>query len=174
MRAEGGGVDLKVGWALPFDDVVAKFRFEKAEESHLEDRFDPKTGAKLDPERVVDVHAGEWIRLNGKEWPSEEWWDSSMEEFFEELGSVLGCSVSGFGGQEYGQIAFDLAGDPEVYAKDTSYDPHQDWSVGSAIYFGKLQEAMDSFKAVEVRDKLAGMGLEVGPVVVFMAMHVQE
>lgn len=174
MRAEGGGVGLKVGWSLPYDDVVRAFSFEREEVSHEEDRFDPKSGRKTGTEKVVDVVGGTCVRLNGKEWFLEEWWDASMEEFFEELGQTVGCAVSAFGGQEYGQVAFDLAGDPELYAKDSSYDPHPDWSVGPAVYLGKLQEAMDSFKAQEVRDKLAGLGLEAGPVVVFMAMSVQE
>lgn len=173
MRAEGGGVDVKVGFMVPYEDLVKPLTFEKAEESHLEDRFDPKTGAKLEPEKVVDVEAGPWVRLNGKEWPLEEWWDSAMEEFFEELGAHVGCGVSTFGGHHYGWVAFDLLGD-SCEVPNTSYDCHSDWSAGRALSLSKVVEMTTSFKGQEVRDKLRGMGLEIGEVLIFPALSVQE
>lgn len=179
MRAECGGVTLTVGFFLPWEDVCAALAFEQAEESHEEDRFDPKTGRKSGTETVVDREGGRYLRFEegGRAWYCPE--DSKPydlddeEAFLEELGARAGCGVATFGGGETWYVSFNLVGD-SCEVPGTSYDPHSDWSAGRALSLSKLVEMTSSFKGREVRDRLEGMGLKVGEVLVFPEMTVQD
>lgn len=172
MRAEGGGVDLQVGFMLEYAEVVKAFAFEKAEVSHEEDRFDPKSGKKTETEKVVDSEGGTWVRLNGVECNANgEWHDGELEPFFEELGAHLGCGVSTFGGGELGMVAFNLVGD-DANVPNTSYDPHQDWSVGSALDLEKLAGLWPELN--RVARKMRELGLQPSKPSVFAAMVVQD
>lgn len=179
MRAEGGGVSLKVGFFLPWEDVVKVLAYEREEVSHEEDRFDPKSGRKTGTEKVVDEEGGQYVRVteDGKSWFCPEDYkpyDLDDEEgLLEELGARVGCGVSTFGGGDLWMVAFDLLGD-SCEVPNTSYDPHPDWSAGRSISLGKLVEMTMSFKGQEVRDRLRGMGLEVGEVLIFPEVYVQD
>lgn len=192
MRAESGHANVMVGFFVPWAAVVAALAYERAEEAHDEPRFDGKTGQPVEPERVVDVEGGRWLRVTpeGGTWPCVGDPDDSptapfefegydipgvepTPDLFKELSQRVGCEVSYFGGGETWYVAFDIL-PPGCEVSNTSYDLPCDFSAGSALSFGKVVEAMTSFKAQEVRDRLRGMGLEVGEVLIFPALGIQD
>jgi hypothetical protein len=177
MRAECGNASLVVGFFLPWADVCAALAYEREEKSHLEERFDEKTGRKKKPVKVVDEEGGRYIRVSpeGQEWLCPEdtkpYELDDEEAFFEELGARVGCGVFHFGGGDVAYIAFDLLGD-SCSVPNTSYDVCDDWDAGSALSLSKVVETTSSFKGREVRERLEGMGLKVGEVLIFPALHV--
>lgn len=177
MRAECGNASLCVGFFLSWEEVVKALAYEREEVSHEEERFDAKTGGKVAPEKVVDEEGGRYVRVTegGQSWFCPEGskpHDLDDEDgFFEELGARVGCGVFHFGGGDVAYVAFDLLGD-SCNVPDTSYDVCDDWDAGSAISLGKMVEMTASFKGQEVRDRLEGMGLKVGQVLIFPALHV--
>ncbi len=74
------GIDYECGTAIGFrfthEELCKPFKQEVAEVSHLEDRFDPKTGKRIAPAVVVDVLGGESLFLDGEEF--EHWQDLSQ------------------------------------------------------------------------------------------------
>jgi len=179
--SEEGGTSLSVGFFMPYADALRPFAFEKAEVSHEEDRFHPKTGKKVGTEKVVDAEGGWYVKLPGDD---EEWGpvrlgddgeeqqgspaEDGTEEFLEALGGVLGCQVESFGG-ECPLVGFNVAlkGD---YADD-SYDATGRWSAGSSIYLSKVMEMGDRVKSLSKKMKALGFK-DLGKPVVYNALTV--
>jgi hypothetical protein len=46
-----------VGYQFPLEEVLGPFVVRTPEESHLEPRYDPKTGAPVDPVKIIDRHS---------------------------------------------------------------------------------------------------------------------
>jgi hypothetical protein len=179
--SEEGGTSLSVGFFMSYADALRPFTFERAEESHEEDRFDAKTGKKVGTETVVDVEGGTYVKLPG----SDESWgpvqlgdgedeemgspgEDGTEEFLEALGHILGCQVEHFGGQ-YSLVGFNVAvkGD---YADD-SYDPTSRFSAGSSIYLSKAMEMGDRAKSLSKKMRELGFK-DLGKPVVYNAFSV--
>lgn len=79
------------------DDVFGK---KVPEKSHMEDRFDPKTGKKLAPEKVVDREAGLVYVFQGKELEDGEY--HVYEELANAIAGHVGCNydISGCDGND--------------------------------------------------------------------------
>jgi len=73
----------RVGFEFSVKELQKAFGFKIREKSHKEDRFDPKTGAKLQPEKVVDVEEHIGYKFLGKVIK-----DSDYEEV-EELSNLI-------------------------------------------------------------------------------------
>lgn len=90
---------LRVGFQVPTQELKKRFqhRQETKEEGvfHMEDRFDPKTGAKIDPVKVWDkepqAHTDTWWVIEGERF--EDWDDESISALLEE---ELGCGVDAY------------------------------------------------------------------------------
>jgi hypothetical protein len=63
---------LVIGFVAEAEDVLKPFEVEVDEKSHLEDRFDSKTGKKLAPAKVIDVEAGTEYEVDGKSFDDRE------------------------------------------------------------------------------------------------------
>lgn len=63
---------LVVGWLLDKNDLPKKFIKNLPETSHMEDRFDPKTGQKVTSEVVIDSEEREIFVLDGIEYEDED------------------------------------------------------------------------------------------------------
>lgn len=179
--SEEGGTSVSVGFFMSYADALRPFVFEKAEESHEEDRFDKKTGKKTGTEKVVDVEGGTYVKLPSVEgeWgpvvlgdgedeemgsPAED----GTEEFLETLAGILGCQVESFGG-EYTFVGFNVAlkGD---YADD-SYDPSSHFSAGDSLYLSKVMEMGDRVKSLSKKMKEVGYK-DIGKPVIYNAFTV--
>ncbi len=93
------GADIGIGYIINLDDLLAPFRVETEEKFHLEDRFDQKTGKKLEPAKVVDVEAGEAFVFEGQTY--EEGY-----ELYEAMAEKLNCSIQNTGGYTDGETLF--------------------------------------------------------------------
>ena len=58
--------NLAVGFEMTEDELYKPFEKHFEEESHLEDRYDPKTGKKLTPEKVVTKRAYDEYYVDGE------------------------------------------------------------------------------------------------------------
>jgi hypothetical protein len=183
--AEEGGSSLSVGFFMSYADALRPFCFERAEESHEEDRFDTKTGRKTGTETVVDVEGGTYVRIpvglqaalgafgpvslgDGEDEQMGSPGEDGTEGFLEALAEVLGCQVEHFGG-EYSYVGFNVAVNAD-YAKD-SYDPTGRFSAGSSLYLSKVMEMGDRVK--ELSKKMKALGYkDLGKPVVYNAFTV--
>ena len=67
---------LGVGFVFPLEEVLDSFRKVDPEQSHTEDRYDPKTGEKLEPVKVVDQEKHDTFMWPGEpESETEDGWD---------------------------------------------------------------------------------------------------
>lgn len=87
------GVEIEtyqiVGWVLSEKDIPEKLRKTLPEKSHMEDRFDEKTGKKLKPEKVLDEEEHEVFLLPGNKMENTEWQTDDLETFFDALATDL-------------------------------------------------------------------------------------
>jgi hypothetical protein len=79
---------LVVGFVVDRDDFLMPFKKEVEEESHLEDRFDSRTGKKVGQVTVVDREAGEEYFLDGTSYGDDEY------KFIDALASEANCEIT--------------------------------------------------------------------------------
>ena len=68
---------LGLGWVFTREELNKNFEVEVAEEFHMEDRFDSKTGQKLAPVKVIDRVGGNVLMFEGEE--MEDIWQLAQE-----------------------------------------------------------------------------------------------
>ncbi len=91
--------NLAVGFVMDMDSLTKPFIVVAEEKFHMEDRFDPKTGAKLEPVKVVDEREEQNYVFKGQTYEDQF-------ELLEALGEELGCSVNNGGGYSDGKTAY--------------------------------------------------------------------
>ncbi len=80
---------VAVGFEIGFKHVLKKYGRELPEKSRMEDRFDPKSGKKVDPVKVVDRPAGLRVVIRKRTYdPAED-----AREICEALGREIGAKV---------------------------------------------------------------------------------
>jgi hypothetical protein len=95
---------IVVGFVVPEEDFLKPLKVYKKEESHLEDRFDPKTGKKLKPQKVVDQEA-RWVY----EFEGGTYEDNQTElglntwDLLDAIGKKFKCFVSFHGNLNWGE-----------------------------------------------------------------------
>ena len=60
--------DVSVGFVIKLEDLLAPFCTKIDEKSHMEPRWDPLTGRKVDSVKVVDSHSENGWSIDGKEY----------------------------------------------------------------------------------------------------------
>lgn len=107
-----------VGFAISFEDFFSPLLQRTKEEFHMEDRFHPKTGKKLEKqEKVVDRPAGFDIVINEKHFEGPESKDAldgsycPEDEVMEAIGELLNCQVS-YTGDMYNGCCFYITFEP--------------------------------------------------------------
>lgn len=150
---------LAVGFHIPYEDFCKVFiRKTREEVSHMEDRFDPKTGAKLEPIKVVDEEAVKVIVFNGQNYDPDE-----MYELTDALAAYLKCDIDTDGSSNGDQ---DYVFTPK-YTTDSFYGhDYGRLTVGGALTYKqvvKLGPVLDA-----LRLKLIKLGLKPGKAVVMV------
>lgn len=153
-----------IGYILSFDEFRKPFLRNVGEKAHYEDRYHPKTGQKLLPEKVIDVEAGEVLVFKG-----DDYGDCGDYELCEALGKELECNVSlgGWmgGGTEHQLFYFEPYFKTEEFG---SFDVgHVD--VGGSIPFGQVLEQKDEL--VRLAKDMKKLGLDPGRARVFVNFH---
>jgi hypothetical protein len=131
---------------------------------HMEDRFDPKTGVKLDPVKVWDkkpkTHTERWWIIDGERF--DDWEDDPMTRVFEEK---LGCHVDYYrqadGGEDpsFGFYLHDPNNDDQIdEGKFAIHNLTMDYAAVCAM----------QPKLAELKQKLQAMGIDPGEAQVFL------
>lgn len=162
---------LRVGFEIPTQDLKKAFKHQKVSHEdgvfHMEDRFDPKTGAKIEPTKVWDkkpkTQTDTWWEIDGERF--EDWEDETMTQVFEEK---LGCHVDAY---------WRAGGAPDVGWSYGFYlhDPNNKDKMGDGNRFTihnismNYQEVYDmEFKLNQLKTKITAMGLKPGDAKVFL------
>lgn len=159
---------LCYGFEINQEDAKKPYRRSKKYPGsfHMEDRFDPKTGAKVAPKKVWDHSPSEekWVEINGEEW--EDLDPEVWEAFFEEK---LGCHVEEFGSVPSGDLSYVFyVNKPGFYKKATDYGRFKVY--GDSFTQTELTELAP--KALELKRKLEELGYKLGEPRVFIALRI--
>jgi hypothetical protein len=158
---------LRVGFKIPIEDLKKPFQHKKEthEEGsfHMEDRFDPKTGAKLAPVKVWDkkpeTQTEHWWVIDGERF--DDWEGEPMAGFF---AKKLECRVDYYW---------------QAYGDDWGYgfylhDPNNDERIDEGRFsIHNLSMDYESVCAMqgrlaELKTKLQAMGIDPGDPQVFL------
>lgn len=83
---------LRIGFELDQDDIEQPYLTVHKGKFHFEDRFDPKTGKKIKPEKVIDEYGGKYFSLEYDDQEYESLWDVVNDtDFFHKK---FNCEVS--------------------------------------------------------------------------------
>ena len=159
---------LRVGFKVDLGDLKKVFEHKNVvhEEGvfHMEDRYDPKTGAKLQPVQVWDkkpkTKTERWWEIDGKRF--DDWEDDPMTDFFKDK---LGCNVDYYW-QAYGdEPAYGF------YLHDRNNDDERETGKGVDIHNMSMDYA--SVCAMQpglevLKQKLQAMGINPGEPQVFL------
>ena len=159
---------LRVGYTLTESEVAAPFSRELVVKDdgsfHMEDRYDSKTGAKLNPVVVWDRkpknYKEKWYEVDEEK--LEAWEPEDIERFFEK--KLPGCNV---------QCIYSFVGDENYFI----FYPHEDEGPGlnkSRVSVYNCSMDFETVKNLEVplknlKDSLESFGYKVGKAKVFVA-----
>jgi hypothetical protein len=151
---------LGIGFVFKTNDINDKFWEEVPEKSHMEDRFDPKTGKKMAPVKVVDQERGSVLKFHGKTY-------EDIDVLVSAIAKMARCSYDMFGyEQEEGFVSFCLRFKPRKnYAIDFG-----NISMGGELYLSEVLKMGP--KLAEIRQRLISMGLKPKQAEVFVAHSV--
>lgn len=151
------GIDIdqsiSIGFVLEEDEIKQVFGVATPEVSHMEDRFDPKTGAKLEPKKVIDTHSYTTFTLENKKFDGEY-------ELMEALAKHLDVTVDRFGDSFGGRSGYVVGLGHGTGSCDAKRCPE----LGEI----DLQEVIDDLpKLMELGDKLTNLGFSSRKVKIF-------
>lgn len=155
---------LNIGYKISGEFLPDSMRKITEEKSHMEDRFDPKTGKKLAPVKVIDEEGGlECFLVDGTEL-------EDMYSLAEALSEKLGCEVEcehGYSGEDF-TITF------SVNLPRTGQDDG-DWgrvSVGSSILFEEVISNKARAAVEKLGADLKALGIDPGPAKIMIGSSV--
>ena len=163
-------ISLAVGYIIPEDELTRVFGKTTPKKSHLEDRFDPKTGKKLAPVEVVDENSYTTIVYKGEEIEDGE---SELADLIrEDLDDIVatGCQVWPHGSSMSGEMSYvfgpDLKKLYKPYDEDGISGDDTITATGS-IPFALLTECGSALGVI--RKALVELGLKPGEPMVLLA-----
>lgn len=136
-------------------------------EFHMEDRFDSKTGVKIESAKVWDRKPSTktWYEIEGKKMD----YGFDIEEWERFLGDKLGCEVDACGSFPSNELTYVFHVNKPVHWKEAD-------DYGKVTVFNSIIEHKDILvlmpKAVELKEKLEKLGLEVDEPSIFIAMRI--
>lgn len=160
--------NLCFGFELDCDIVEAPFYKTEQDPGlfHMEDRFDPKTGAKVDPVKVWDRKPSpkRWVEVDGEkcgDMDPEDW-----ERFFRKR---FDCNVDQYGSWPSGELTY-------VFYVNTCQPWREAADYGKVTVFNSVIsiEEMPSLmvKALKLKEKLEAHGYNPGEPQVFIATRI--
>lgn len=166
------GIDYSFSLVYGFEmsEEEAEAPWKKTEKNpgkfHMEDRFDPKTGAKRPPVKVWDINPSteSWLEIDGKKYDEPD-----PEEFDEILAKKFGCNVEGFGSWPSGELT-------KVFFVNKSVGWKEADDYGRVTIYNNTIPTKDLEKlvpkAIALRDKLREAGYKVGEPEIFIATRI--
>lgn len=166
-------VGTYVGFLLQDKDALKPFLTACKEVSHLEPRYDIKTGKRLKDQKVIDSGAGFILRVPGNPQEhdyDEEGWEPPWE-FLDDLGDYLDCEVVLEKVGESYCVGFAIR-HPHLKMKKTDYRPHCNVDVSEDLDFEILSKLGPALK--DLSKRLKKVGLKAGKARVFTAVMTSE
>ena len=168
------GFDLCFGYKVDYEDVINALATVKHTKTdgvfHMEYRFDPKTGQKLDQIKVWDVKPIDkkerYINFGDVGFCHGD--DPNILE--SELAKQFGCNISHF--RDYMSCEWDYI----LFRLDVNQPHKEDKDYGRMIIlkkqitYSEIQELMP--KAIELKSKLVEAGINPGELVVILGKWV--
>lgn len=153
------GCYLGIGFITDKETVLAPFRKVLPEVSHMEDRFDQKTGKKLAPVKVVDEGEGEEFVFDGRHYDDDF-------ELFEAIGKKLNCSIGDTGGYTEGTTVYI---EVDVDTDDGGVDDGR-FTVGGAATFADVTALRAQL--TKLKRDFKKLGIELDEPMVFPAYSI--
>lgn len=140
------GVDTstwaEVGVQVERDDLITPFKLVTPEVCHYEDRFDPKTGAKVKPKKIVDKREVITYHFKGKRY-------TESRALANAVATYLGCKVTRY--RDYMCDGWDVFVFGFNHSAYDEYGPTQT----------DLKPIIDSYpQLVEIQQGLQGLGVK--------------
>lgn len=161
---------IRVGFQISTNELMSFFKHQAINEEegvfHMEDRFDPKTGVKVEPVKIWDkkpkTHTETWWEIEGERF--EDWEDEFITKFLEEK---LGCGVDAY---------WQSSGHSDRWLYGFYPHPHNNKvKMGDGYKFSIHNTNMDykevcemQTKLQELKEKLQAMGLNPGDAKIFV------
>ncbi len=124
--------EFGIGWAIPRENFDKRFGVHVTELSHMEPRWDPKTGKQLPNVKVIDIEEQDCWRLVHEDDDSD-----LIDDFMEALNQ--------FGGMIGANVFSDYNGDDSIiYVTVKSTETQEDRDTGM------YNQDITNFKALEV------------------------
>lgn len=125
---------LCVGFIIPMDDVTRPFTIKVEEQSHLEKRFDPKTGERLEDAKIIDQRAGEQLKFG----------DHDLDDLYDlcdKLSELLHCEVKAQETENgWGESVYFILTNDDLYTSMDELSLTYNIDVGESMYYNKVCE----------------------------------
>jgi hypothetical protein len=159
---------LVYGFELDENKVQAIWRKSKKDpgEFHMEDRFDPKTGAKLQQEKVWDrkPSTDTWYEMDGKKID-----DLDCEDWESFLAETFGCNVMLAGSFPSGELSYVFHVNESLHYKDA--DDYGRLTVYNNV-ISQEELASLTHKAMLLKEKFLNFGFDLDDPTIFIAMRI--
>jgi hypothetical protein len=156
-------IKLAVGYIIPEEELTRAFGKVTPPKTHMEDRFDPKSGKKLAPEEVVDHHGYTTITYKGKVVEDGE------NQLAEDIAKDLDCGLWLHGSSMSGEMSYVFGPNLEKLYKP--YDSNElnegHLTAEGIVPFALLTECGSALGTI--RKALKELGLNPGEPMVLLA-----
>ena len=158
-------IKLAVGYVIPEEELTRVFGRKTEGRTHLEDRFDPKTGKKIDPIEVVDEFEYTTLYYRGVEFEDSTY--ELAEKIAKDIEVETGCCAIPYGNNMSGETSVVFG--PDLRSMSSMYDDNELESghvtCSGGVPFSLLIECGSALGVI--RKALRDIGLNPGePVVV--------
>lgn len=143
------------GYTVNAEDVYSKYRITFPEESHMEDRFDPKTGRLVGQEKVIDEFETTTYTFDSRHCEEEEDLEGALADH-------LDCDVRVHGDTMFFTVNVKQTGEDEFAVDDAV-------TTGSVLF--KDVKGLDS-KLKKLADRMKKLGIKPGKAKVFVVPSV--
>jgi len=162
---------LVYGFELYRDEVESIWRNSEKDSGvfHMEDRFSPMTGAKIEPVKIWDRKPSTkiWYEIDGKKIGINDLVDP--EDWEKYLSKYLDCNVEASGSFSSGDITYLLyVNEPVKYDESDDYGRIRVYN--NVIDHKDILELMPD--ALDLKEKLLKLGLKVNDPSIFIAMRI--
>jgi hypothetical protein len=150
---------LAVGFEVTGEELNEIFGAGLPEISHMEPRFDPKTGRKTKPEKVITQHESRILRLDGEDYEDEH-------ALVEAIASSLSCSYHEVGSHYDDQENMSFIFCPDIKAEFDGFDDSRLTCSGGISYKTMLNLKPELER---ISKGLKKMGIDPGEAMVTVA-----
>jgi hypothetical protein len=143
---------LAIGWRVRAEQLKQVFGKYTPEQAHMEDRYDPKTGKKLLPEKVIDQRAGTVLMFEGQEC---DYIEQLVEAICDKTGATFWHDGSFMCDQEDMEYIIGPSFELDTEGKDEGRV-----TTGGGILFAKVVELAPELQRIGI--ELRKLGLDIG------------